>query len=323
MRVRVSPTAPYKCNLTSFDLYIGDYTVLRMRILFIGPTRVGDTILATSIINHYINKYKSSEFTVVTSSVSQNLFKKMPQLQNLIIINKMRFSLHWLKIWSKVFIYRWDLVIDLRSSVLSYLVITKERKIFKGNNYDHKVVQFTKFLDIKEKINPEIWFDKNDVDDAKKILPVEGPYIAIAPYSNWKSKDWALLNYEKLLQRNIFQNYTIILTGLSKDIADKEIMENLLSQKNLKVLNFFDVPLSQMGPIFSICDLFIGSDSGLMHLAASSGCKTIGLFGPTDDRVYGPWQNIVIKSKTSPHDNIDSLNISIEQVENTIKDILS
>ena len=179
MRVRVSPTAPYKCNLTSFDLYIRDYTVLRMRILFIGPTRVGDTILATSIINHYINKYKSSEFTVVTSSVSQNLFKKMPQLQNLITINKMRFSLHWLKIWSKVFIYRWDLVIDLRSSVLSYLVITKERKIFKGNNYDHKVVQFTKFLDTKEKIIPEIWFDKNDVDDAKKILPVEGPYIAI------------------------------------------------------------------------------------------------------------------------------------------------
>ena len=294
-----------------------------MKILFIGPTRVGDTILATSIINHYFNKHKSALFTVVTSSVSQNLFKKMPQLESLIIVNKMRFSLHWLNIWSKVFICRWDLVIDLRSSALSYLVFTRERKIFKGNNYDHKVVQFKKFLDTKEKFNPKIWFDKADVEDAKKILPVEGPYIAIAPYSNWKSKDWSLLNYEKLLQRNIFQNYTIILTGLSKDIADKEIMENLLSQKNLKVLNFFDVPLSQMGPIFSICDLFIGSDSGLMHLAASSGCKTIGLFGPTDDKVYGPWQNVVIKSKTSPHDNINSLNITIEQVENTIKDILS
>jgi len=294
-----------------------------MRILFIGPTRVGDTILATSIINHYINKHRSSEFTVVTSSVSENLFKKMPQLKNLIIVNKMRFSLHWLIIWSKVFLSRWDLVIDLRSSALSYLVLTKNRKVFKGNNHDHKVVQFTKFLESKEKINPKMWFDKMDVEEAKKILPVEGPYIAIAPYSNWKSKDWSLLNYEKLLQKNIFQNYTIILTGLSNDIADEEIMENLLSQKNLKVLNFFDVPLSQMGPIFSICDLFIGSDSGLMHLAASSGCKTIGLFGPTDDKVYGPWQNIVIKSKTDPQENTESLNITIEQVENTIKDTLS
>ena len=293
-----------------------------MRILFIGPTRVGDTILATSIINHYINKHRSSEFTVVTSSVSENLFKKMPQLKNLIIVNKMRFSLHWLIIWSKVFLSRWDLVIDLRSSALSYLVLTKNRKVFKGNNHDHKVVQFTKFLESKEKINPKMWFDKMDVEEAKKILPVEGPYIAIAPYSNWKSKDWSLLNYEKLLQRNIFQNYTIILTGLSNDIADEEIMENLLSQKNLKVLNFFDVPLSQMGPIFSICDLFIGSDSGLMHLAASSGCKTIGLFGPTDDKVYGPWQNIVIKSKTDLQENTESLNITIEQVENTIKDTL-
>ena len=119
---------------------------------------------------------------------------------------------------------------------------------------------------------------------------------------------------------SLSSQYNVITSPLGDDLHKDG---KRLTPQRLKVLNLFDVPLSQMGPIFSICVLFIGSDSGLMHLAASSGCKTIGLFGPTDERVYGPWQNIVIKSKTSPHGNIDSLNISIEQVENTIKDIVS
>ena len=35
--------------------------------------------------------------------------------------------------------------------------------------------------------------------------------------------------------------------------------------------------------------LYIGNDSGLMHLAAAAGVPTVGLFGPSDERLYGPW----------------------------------
>jgi ADP-heptose:LPS heptosyltransferase len=36
-------------------------------------------------------------------------------------------------------------------------------------------------------------------------------------------------------------------------------------------------------------ELFVGNDSGMMHLAAAAGAPTLGLFGPTDERLYGPW----------------------------------
>jgi len=35
--------------------------------------------------------------------------------------------------------------------------------------------------------------------------------------------------------------------------------------------------------------LFVGNDSGLMHVAAAAGRPTLGLFGPTEWWLYGPW----------------------------------
>jgi ADP-heptose:LPS heptosyltransferase len=35
--------------------------------------------------------------------------------------------------------------------------------------------------------------------------------------------------------------------------------------------------------------LYIGNDSGLMHLAAAAGIPTLGLFGPSREELYAPW----------------------------------
>ena len=37
------------------------------------------------------------------------------------------------------------------------------------------------------------------------------------------------------------------------------------------------------------CQLFVGNDSGLMHLSAALGTPTLGLFGPGYEHIYGPW----------------------------------
>ena len=51
-------------------------------------------------------------------------------------------------------------------------------------------------------------------------------------------------------------------------------------------------------------NLFIGNDSGLMHLSFASGLKTISLFGPTNDKLYGHSKHdcFVIRTKETFED---------------------
>lgn len=47
--------------------------------------------------------------------------------------------------------------------------------------------------------------------------------------------------------------------------------------------------LRQTLALLAGCDLFIGNDSGPLHLATAAGAPVVGIYGPTDPNVFGPW----------------------------------
>jgi len=49
------------------------------------------------------------------------------------------------------------------------------------------------------------------------------------------------------------------------------------------------VPLATVAAVIARAALYVGNDSGLMHVAAAAGVPTLGLFGPSDDRHFRPW----------------------------------
>jgi ADP-heptose:LPS heptosyltransferase len=46
--------------------------------------------------------------------------------------------------------------------------------------------------------------------------------------------------------------------------------------------------LAEVAAVLARADLYVGNDSGLMHIAAATGVPTLGLFGPTPASEYGP-----------------------------------
>lgn len=46
--------------------------------------------------------------------------------------------------------------------------------------------------------------------------------------------------------------------------------------------------LPEVAAVLARAALYVGNDSGLMHIAAATGAPTLGLFGPTPSDEYGP-----------------------------------
>ena len=255
-----------------------------MKILLIGYNRIGDTILSTGLINFLLNKYKNASFTIVTSSISVSIFENMPQLEELIIADKKKYSLHWLEIWLKTKSVKWNLIIDLRSSSLANILRYKQKMIFKGNKYEHKLDQLKKFIGSEDDIKPKIWAnDKNYLDIYEK-KNLENDYICIAPISNFPGKDWSIKKYTSLLENDLFKSYDIVILGATSDKKELDNINQLVQGSNQVIKNLInDANLIETYFILKKAALFLGSDSANMHMAVAANIPTIGLFGPTNE----------------------------------------
>jgi len=49
------------------------------------------------------------------------------------------------------------------------------------------------------------------------------------------------------------------------------------------------IPFAERAAFFERCALYIGNDSGPMHLAVAVGCPVVAIFGPTNPELYGPY----------------------------------
>ncbi|MFZ4125879.1 MAG: glycosyltransferase family 9 protein, partial [Rickettsiales bacterium] len=107
-------------------------TVAGSQILFIAPTRIGDAVLATSLLEHIRLTHPSAQVTIIASPFSAPLFSGYPNLNALHIVDKQSFSRHWLRIWKVAVATQWSEVWDMRGSALGYLCATRKRYIFKS-----------------------------------------------------------------------------------------------------------------------------------------------------------------------------------------------
>lgn len=77
----------------------------------------------------------------------------------------------------------------------------------------------------------------------------------------------------------------IILVGQPDD--DGELVETLLQQKPTNLVGATTLP--QLAEVVAGADLFIGADSGLMHIAAATGTPVLSVFGPSNADAWRPW----------------------------------
>ncbi|MBW7898168.1 Lipopolysaccharide core heptosyltransferase RfaQ [Candidatus Brocadiaceae bacterium B188] len=128
-------------------------------------------------------------------------------------------------------------------------------------------------------------FIKSNIVDPKKIL------VAIHPGSGSRQKCWPVTRFVALinwLSREL-QAHILVVSGP----ADQGITERLKAGGSKDIILADQLPLPKLAAVLKRCNLFIGNDSGITHLAAALGVHTIAIFGPTDPRIWGPRGDLV------------------------------
>ena len=272
-----------------------------MKILFICSNLIGDTILSSGAIKYFIDQNKEAKLTFVVGPTAAPLLKNYNNIENIIIFKKRKFNLHWFDIFQKTYNVKWDIVVDFRSSVISYLLRNNKKYIFKKNHNIHHIEQLNSSFgfNCSNLLIPTSDDEKNKADED---LDSSFKHIVIFPGGNWDPKLWSADNFNvtmKLLLEK-FHKIKFILVGSLKE-KNKFYNELIKGIKEDLIIDLFGFNLTLTSAYMKKSDMFIGNDSGLMHLAVANKLRVISLFGPTDDNVYGPYGegNIVVRTSES------------------------
>jgi ADP-heptose:LPS heptosyltransferase len=265
-------------------------------ILFITATRIGDAVLASGLIKRLADEIPNARFTIVAGPAAAPLFAEVPNLERLIVFAKAKDGSHWFDLWRQVRGARWGLVVDLRGSALARFVSTKRRAIQRKSAGPpvHKVMEAARTLRIEdEPASPYIFTSPEIESYARELTAGKGPILALAPAANWVGKTWPLERFSQIAMRLLgphgaMAGGRLMVMGGPED---RKVARGLLDV--VARSRFIDltggVDLLTAYACVKHARLFIGNDSGAMHLAAAAGVPTLGLFGPSDERLYAPW----------------------------------
>jgi ADP-heptose:LPS heptosyltransferase len=260
-----------------------------MQILFIASSRIGDAVLCTGLLDHLIRTYPASRITVVTGPVAEGVFARMPNRVRTIAMEKRRWGMHWVALWRRAVFTRWDLVVDIRASALAWLVPTRRRAIMRRGT-GHKTSQIGAVLGLVPPPLPVAWTDAEDAARAAGLLPPGSPIIALAPTANWTGKVWPADRFIALahaLTDGPMPGARIAVFAGPGDF-ERALAAPVLAALPHAIDLCGRLTLSEAAACLRRATLFVGNDSGLMHLAAAAGTPTLGLFGPTPPEEYGP-----------------------------------
>ena len=139
--------------------------------------------------------------------------------------------------------------------------------------------------------NPELAATAQDQVAAEKLLASSGisPESPIACLHVSAGKDykyWPFDRYAAVIDRLADQGIQSVLIGAGEDRAPTTAVHDACCSSPLDLVG--QVDLGALIGLFGRARLFIGNDSGPMHIAAATGVPIVALFGPTDPARWGP-----------------------------------
>jgi heptosyltransferase-3 len=218
----------------------------------------------------------------------------VPGLERIIVLEKQPWAGHWLGLWAATVTTVWDFIVDLRGSGATMVLPRRRRRAYYTDRAPvHRLIALSKVLGLAEPALPGLWTHADHEAEAERLTGGAGPILALGPTANWPCKEWPVTRFVELAKRLTGEDGPLpgarimVLGAPSERATAQPLLDAIASERRIEA--FEGVPLLTAYACLKRAALFVGNDSGLMHMAAAAGVPTLGLFGPTNDRHYAPF----------------------------------
>lgn len=290
------------------------------RILLIRLRRIGDIVMTTPAVEILKAALPAASLTYVVEEPYRRLVEGHPCLDKVIVIEKNQTFRDFRRVVRRIRKKRYDAVLDFhggpRASLLALLSGARLKigykvkyksciyhiKVPRGvkNGYVHSVenhVNLVKALGVgvagipPASLPPPLPADVRAIDDFFEKHELRNrKVVALHIGAGNRFRDWGTANIARLatcLAR--LPGTSVVLIGGDEDRAAEK---DILAASPASVLSLAGrIDLIGVKELISRAALFVGPDSGPMHIAAATATPIVAFFGPTLPANFSPWKS--------------------------------
>jgi ADP-heptose:LPS heptosyltransferase len=287
-------------------------------ILVIGHSNIGDVCYDLAVIDPLKKNFPEAKISFLSSSRTHNLVEGYEGIDSVLTFDRkkgVRGIIHRVRLILSLRKKKFDLAVSLKNTFMSQtLGITRSWNVrtFLGCKFSDKKMHiadiYREFLEANGVKAPEVIFrfkpEENSFCDAffkAHDIKKTDTLIGILPLAAWPLKSWPPDKWRDLAQ-NLKARYSakVIALGKKSDFDKHPLLRETLASQ---IIIADQTTLKQALALIKRCTLFIGPDSGFLHLASCMGVQAIGLYGPTPHDYIYPYfhqKNIVSPTKKFP-----------------------
>jgi heptosyltransferase-3 len=296
------------------------------RALVIKLGHIGDVLVTTPVFTALKEAFPDISITAVVNQGTEAMVAHNPCLDRVLIIRREHTS-RWAAArdqWRLIRQLRssgFDLCLELsggdRGAVLSLLSGAPLRIGFLPNKAHLRARAFHHLVDrssttthvIKTFLYQVEWLGLNPKDQRMKFHPGEdarakaqellsqnglgeGRYALVHPTSRWMFKAWTPEGVARVMEHLAGKGLALVLSS-APDAEELRFVQKVRQElaPNLPLLDLAGkLDLLVLGALIEKARLFFGVDSAPMHMASARGTPVVVLFGPSGEKMWGPWQ---------------------------------
>lgn len=284
-------------------------------VCFLRLSAIGDTCHAVAAVQALQKHWPSTKVTWIIGKVEAQLLDGLEDVE-LIVFDKKQGLKGMQKVWSQLKGRRFDALIHmqlaLRASLLTVGIKAKYKvgfnfkrakegqwlftnKKISDTTSQHVLDSFMSFIEyLGVPKSPPSWqlpISSNEEAFAQQAL--NGlPTIIISPAASKDERNWLTERYAQISDWLVEQGYQVALCG-SPSEREMKLGQDIVNKAKQPILNLTgQTSLKQLAAVLKQAKVVIAPDSGPAHIATTQGTPVIGLYGHSNPKRTGPYNNL-------------------------------